>query len=104
MTTVKNELVVVPESWKTYFETDKISFTGLSDNNEFVRNFLRYLGGQDITKTDCKNFWQQYLTNNMDTDTFASKWQASLLKGWEGYANFNNWKVDCYKTYGGPTN
>ena len=104
ITTVKNELVVVPEAWKTYFETDKISFTGLSDNNEFVRNFLRYISGQDITKTDCKNFWQQYLTKNMDTDTFASKWQASLLKGWEAHANVNNWKVDCYKTYGGATN
>ncbi len=104
ITTVKNKLVVVPESWKTYFETDKISFTGLSDNNEFVINFLRYLGGQDSTKLDCKNFWQQYLTKNMDTNTFASKWQASLLTGWKAYANQMNWNENCYKTYGGPEN
>ena len=104
ITTVKNELVVVPESWKTYFETDKITFTGLSDNNEFVRNFLRYLGGQDNTKTDSKNFWQQYLTGNMTTETFAARWQSSLMTGWKGHAALNNWKEDCYKTWGGPTN
>lgn len=104
ITTVKNDAVVVPQSWATYFATDKISFTGLSDNNEFVRSFLRYLGGQDSTKLDCKNFWQQYLTGSMDTNTFASKWQNSLITGWKAYASSLNWNVDCYKTYGGPTN
>jgi len=104
MTTVKNEAVVVPQSWTEYFATDKISFTGLSDNNEFVRSFIRYLGGQENTKLDCKNFWQQYLTNNMDTNTFASKWHDSLMTGWKLYASSLNWNVDCYKTYGGSTN
>ena len=104
MTTVKNDAVVVPEAWSTYFATDKITFTGLSDNNEFVRSFLRYLGGQESTKLDCKNFWQQYLTGGMDTNTFASKWQTSLMTGWKAYASSLNWNVDCYKTYGGTTN
>lgn len=104
ITTVKNEAVVVPQAWAEYFSTDKISFTGLSDNNEFVRNFLRYLGGEDETKLDCKNLWQKYLTGSIDTDTFAKDWQASLMKGWNSYAGKQNWKLDCYKTYGGPTN
>ena len=102
ITTVKNELVVVPEDWKTYFETDKISFTGLSDNNEFVRNFLRYLGSVDSTKLDCKIYWQQYLTGQIGTDTFAKNWHDSLIKGWKTYANQQHWDVDCYKVYGGP--
>ena len=104
ITTVKNELVMVPQAWKTFFETDKISFTGLSDNNEFVRNFLRYLGASQVTKTDCKNLWQQYLTGKKTTEDFQKEWHASLLKGWESYANQQNWKLDCYKTWGGATN
>ena len=104
ITTVKNELVIVPQAWKTFFETDKISFTGLSDNNEFVRNFLRYLGASQVTKTDCKNLWQQYLTGKKTTENFQTEWHASLLKGWESYAGQQNWNIDCYKTWGGATN
>ena len=104
ITTVKNDLVVVPESWVEYFKTDKISFTGLSDNNEFVREFIRYLGGQQSTKIDSKNFWQQYLKNKMDTDTFADEWHKSLITAWKAYANQMSWNENCYKTYGGPEN
>ena len=103
ITTVKNELVVMPQAWKTFFATDKISFTGFSDNNEFVRNFIRELGASQVTKTDCKNLWQQYLTGKKTTENFQTEWHASLLKGWESYAGQQNWNIDCYKIWGGPT-
>lgn len=105
ITTVKNDLVTIPAKWSEFFGTTKISFTGLSDTNEFVRNFIRYLGGIQESKDKCVVIWKDILkkSGNISVDSFTSQWNDTLLSAWKIYANQQHWNVDCYKTWGGPT-
>ena len=105
ITTVKNDLVVVPARWADFFNTSKISFTGLSDNNEFVKSFMRYINSDSGNIKTSITIWQGLLGNgNVSVDQFADKWNESLMKAWSKYANAQGWKEDCYKTWGGDTN
>lgn len=106
ITTVKNDLVLVPEKWADFFKTDKITFTGLSDSNEFVKNLVRYLAGDQTNMEKSVVIWRDLLKKNggISVDAFASEWQESLLTAWDKYAAQQRWKTDCYKTWGGETN
>lgn len=105
ITTVKNELVTIPAKWSEFFGTTKISFTGLSDTNEFVRNFIRYLGGIQESKDKCVVIWKDILKKSgyISVDSFTTQWHDTLLSAWKIYANQQHWNVNCYKTWGGPT-
>lgn len=106
LTLVKQDLVKVPESWAEFFQTDAITFTGLSDSNEFVRNLVVGCGGQDV-KGDLSELWQKYLvgvgSDEINTDTFASSWSSITMNAWALYAKENNWNADCYKYPGQGT-
>jgi hypothetical protein len=111
LTTVYNDLVVIPETWKGFFATDKISFTGLADNNPFVGNFVRSLGYQWRTTDLFPTLWQQYLTgrgdNTINETQFGAQWQDTMMEDWAKHCYDNSWNVNCYKypgestTYGG---
>ncbi len=106
LTLVNQDLVKVPEAWVEFFQTDAITFTGLSDSNEFVRNLLVGCGGQDV-KGDLAELWQKYLvgvgSDVIDTDTFGSSWASITMNAWTNYAKQNNWNVNCYKYPGQGT-
>ena len=111
LTTVKNRYVLIPEAWDTFFKTDKISFTGLSDNNPFVGNFIRSLGHQKGTTEKCPELWTLYLTGTgskaIDEDYFGAQWQDAMLVDWKAHCKEFSWNELCYKypgadvTYGG---
>ena len=106
ITTVKNDLVVVPQKWIDFFKTDKISFTGLSDSNDFVKSFLRYIAmNKDNIETSIK-IWRGLLKTDapMSIDEFSTTWHNSLMVAWKEYATSQKWNEDCYKVWGGPTN
>lgn len=106
LTLVKQDLVKVPDAWAEFFQTDAITFTGLSDSNEFVRNLVVGCGGQDV-KGDLTELWQKYLvgvgSDEISTKEFASSWASISLNTWALYAKQNNWNVDCYKYPGQGT-
>ncbi len=106
LTLVRQDLVVVPEKWVEFFETDAITFTGLSDSSEFVRNLMVGCAGGNI-KGDLTELWQNYLVgtggDEITADTFASTWAGLCQTSWTEYAQKNNWNVNCYKYPGNGT-
>ncbi len=106
LTLVCQDLVKIPEKWTTFFATDKISFTGLADTNEFVRNMVVSIGGQSVADDKVK-FYQNLLIgvgqDQIDVDTFCNNWASTLMRGWAAYAKANNWNENCYKYPGNGT-
>ena len=107
LTTVYNDLVVMPQAWKTFFATDKISFTGFSDSNPFIGNFIRSLGHQAETTDLCPTLWQQYLTgtgsSSINETQFGDQWQDNMILDWKEHCKDNSWNENCYKYPGKDT-
>ena len=108
LTTVENDYVLIPEAWEEFFKTDKISFTGLADNNPFIGNFIRSLGHQAKTTELCPTLWQKYLTgkgdNTVTVDQFGVQWQDAMMIDWKAHCKEFSWNEDCYKNPGSATN
>ncbi len=106
LTLVQQDLVVVPDAWEEFFKTDVITFTGLSDSSEFVRNLMVGCCGGNV-KGDLTALWQNYLVSTggdaIDVDTFGSEWAELSMGAWTEYAQKNNWNVNCYKYPGKGT-
>lgn len=111
MTTVVNDLVVMPDTWKEFFQNDKISFTGLVDSNPFISFFVRSLNGEKNSKDAATDLWKKFLTGTgadaITADQFGGAWQDALMLDWTTHCNKQGWNVNCYKfpgqdvTYGG---
>ncbi len=111
MTTVVNDLVVMPEAWKEFFTNDKISFTGLVDSNPFISYFVRSLNGEQNSKTKATELWKKFLTGTgsdaITAAQFGGAWQDALMLDWDTHCKKQGWNVNCYKypgqdvTYGG---
>lgn len=106
LTLVKQKYVKVPEAWREFFQTDKVTFTGLVDSNEFIRNMVVSIGGQDVADTKVK-IYQNYLVgvgkDKIDADNLTSTWASTLYDGWVKYATQNGWSITCYKDPGHGT-
>lgn len=106
LTLVRQNLVKVPDEWKNFFATDKIKFTGLVDSNEFIRNMVVSVGGQNVSETKVK-LYQGLLAGKgsdaVDINAFSTEWASTLYSGWVAYATNNNWNVNCYKYPGNGT-
>ena len=89
MTTVKNNLVVVPEAWKTFFQTEKISFNGLVDSNPYISHLIRSFSEGEATSATLVTNWQKYLTGTgadaMDTNAFCLAWENAMELDWKDY-------------------
>ena len=100
LTLVKQKYVKVPEAWREFFQTDKVTFTGLVDSNEFIRNMVVSIGGQDVADTKVK-IYQNYLVgvgkDKIDVENLTSTWASTLYDGWVNYATQNGWSITCYK-------
>ena len=98
LTTVKNDLVVIPDAWKNFFQTDKVNFTGLADSNMITG--LGAVSFQGVTEIDKKSveLWQKILrTNNqISVAEFASDWHYALLTEWPNVARMHTWKEDSF--------
>ena len=116
LTTVVNELVLVPDSWTEFFATTKIQFTGLSDSNPFVSYFIRSLNGESGSIAKAEELWMKYLTapnelkGQSDSpleEIFGGQWQDALFADWPSFCKTHDWNENCYKypgkdvTYGG---
>jgi hypothetical protein len=89
MTTVKNDLVVIPEEWTSFFVTDKISFNGLVDGNPYISFLIRGFSDGESTAATVITNWQKYLTgtgaDEMNTYTFCTNWENALEEDWGDY-------------------
>lgn len=108
LTLVKQKYVKVPERWSEFFKTDKVTFTGLVDSNEFIRNMIVNCGGQGTITKDVKiDIWQNYLagtgSDQIDVAKLTSRWATTLNSAWTQYATDNGWNLNCYKYPGHGT-
>lgn len=101
LTTVKTDTVVVPETWEKFFETDRITFNGLVDTNQFISNLVMYIGSATV---DCQtvsvNLWKQYLTGTgndaITTADYQSEWHDTLMTGWKKTCKDYGYSETCY--------
>lgn len=100
LTTVKNDLVVIPQEWKEFFQTDKIKFTGLSDSNLMIG--LGVMSFQKTSKSELASvgLWQGVLStssNKITVDKFGEEWETTLKSNWPTVAQSHNWKEDSWQ-------
>ena len=101
LTTVPSEMVVVPEAWGEFFTTDKITFNGLVDVNQFIGSLVMYIGTATV---ECQsvsvNLWKQYLTGTgsdaIVTADFQKDWHDTLMEGWKKSCKDYGWSEKCY--------
>ena len=96
LTLVNTDYVLVPQAWKDFFATDKISFTGLSDSNPFVGQFIRGLDSRQNSSAALQTLWSTYLTTGMDLDEFGGTFQDSLMADWPDFCASKSWNAECY--------
>ena len=100
LTTVQNDLVIIPEEWVGFFQTDKITFTGLADNNKFIDiGVVNFFSNSKVSLKSVE-LWQKLLTtvNPISVDTFATEWHYSLLTNWPTVASEHNWPEDGWSS------
>ena len=108
LTTVINDYVVIPEDWKAFFDTDKISFTGLSDSNPFISYLIRDLNQEPKSSAKAIELWQKFLAgkgkDKINAGQFGGQWQDVLMVDWVTFCQRQGWDQNCWKNPGGPTN
>lgn len=98
ITTVKQEYVVIPEQWSSFFENNnKVSFSGLCDKNPFVSHLIRYLDTtSEHTNDIVAENWGKLMKNSSYTvNNFATDWAAALDADWESYAATKHYNPEC---------
>ena len=83
---VKNDLVVIPNEWKSYFEESNavIEFSGDVDANPFLGWGVRYVNGLEKTRACITELWQNLLMTGRSAEqtlipaTFAAKWSDAV--------------------------
>jgi hypothetical protein len=100
LTLVDTSLVIVPTEWNEYFNTKKISFTGLSDSNPYITFFVRALDSGSNSTIKAEELWKKYLTgtgaDKIDEVTFGGQWQDALMLDWPKFCEDRSWNKECY--------
>ena len=86
LSSVKNDLVVIPAEWKAYFEESNqtITFSGDVDANPFLSWGVRYVNGLPKTLACITENWQNLLltgrseAQTLIPATFAVKWKEAV--------------------------
>lgn len=97
LTTVKNELVLIPTDWVTFFQNEKISFTGLADNN----SHLNYGAYRLLDSTEAENkvveLYQKFMTptNPISVETFSDSLYSTFRKCYLNVCGNYNWPEDA---------
>lgn len=98
LTTVKNDLVLIPDSWKEFFKTDKISFTGLADNNSFLNYgvYRFFESTKALNKT--VELWQSFLkpSGAVSINTFSMELLETYISCYADVAKDKDWPLDGY--------
>lgn len=105
LTTIDNSLISVPASWQSFFNSDKISYTGLSDNNPYITYFIRSLSGEPKTSELANQIWLDFLVSGtVDAEEFGAQWQDTMMEDWKTFCDLKGWNDGCYLVPGGNTN
>ena len=95
----------VPESWKTFFESDKIAFNGLCDINWYNNNFLYHVNGQSDSReahvSTVLNMFTGKATSAADAvAAFQRDWDEAVRKGYNKLCEDMKWSKEMWKSPG----
>ena len=97
MTLVDNDLVCIPTEWEQFFKTDKITFTGLSDNNPFISWLIRGINNGTETKKKSAELWKKYYQGSITMEYFCNQWHSAMMVDWATHCDLYNWNENIYK-------
>ena len=96
----------VPESWSTFFESDKIAFNGLCDVNWYNNNFIYHVNGQTASREAHLTVVQRlYKTATYDTAAeavadFQSRWDDAVRDGFDALCESMGWSKTFWQRPG----
>ena len=105
LSSVKNELVVIPNEWKTFFaESGKtVTFNGDVDANPFLGWGVRYANGYTETQKVIRGYWRNLLMTGlaenqvMTVAGFAAKWDTAVRSDVADIVAYNGWPTEFWK-------
>lgn len=105
LSSVKNELVVIPAEWKSFFEESNktIKFNGDVDANPFLSWGVRYANGYTATQKVICEYWRNLLMTGLSKDqeltvgAFASKWDTAVRLDMTEIVAYNKWPDNFWK-------
>ena len=105
LSSVKNELVVIPAEWKSFFEESNktIKFSGDVDANPFLSWGVRYANGYTATQKVICEYWRNLLMTGLSKDqeltvgAFASKWDTAVRLDMTEIVAYNKWPDNFWK-------
>ena len=104
LSTVKNELVVIPEAWKAFFNksNETITFSGDVDANIFLSWGVRYTCGEtQVQKIICDNWRGLLMTGlgegqTLNVNKFAQDWRDAVFADAQSMVSKNGWNSEVW--------
>ena len=96
----------IPETWKQFFESDKIQFNGLCDVNWYNNNFIYHVNGQSDSREAHVNVVHKlYKTGKYDSAAdaiadFQKTWDEAVRAGYNKLCEGMNWSKELWKKPG----
>ena len=95
--------IAIPETWKAFFNSDKIKFNGLCDVDWYDNNFIYHVNGQTDSRAAHLNVVQKFLkTGNFESadaavHDFQTSWDAAVRTGYNTLCENMGWSKDLWK-------
>ena len=99
LSTVNNDLVVIPQEWTSFFnESNKtIKFSGDVDANVFLSWGVRFTQGETrVQEIICEN-WRKLLISDLTVGAFAAQWATAVEQDAKTLATKSMWPEDVWK-------
>ncbi len=105
LSSVKNELVVIPQEWKDFFDKsgETITFSGDVDANPFLGFGVRYGNGKPATQEVICSYWRNLLMTGLPANqtltvpAFMSKWDTAMRSDLPVIVAENKWPTEFWK-------
>lgn len=107
LSSVKNDLVVIPGEWKTFFEESgrTIQFNGDVDANPFLGWGVRYVNGLEKTRGGITELWRNLLMpeaalasgQKLNPNSFAANWKELVEQDMKTQVANDRWPEEFWK-------
>ena len=90
--------MIIPDTWVDFFRSDKISFTGLADNNPHLNYGAYRLLNNTRVENKVVESWQNFMkpTGAISVNKFGSDMLATFIASFSEIASQYSWPSDGY--------
>lgn len=105
LTSVKRDLVVIPDQWKTFFDESgkTVTFSGDVDADPFLGWGIRYCSGYTETEKVICEYWRNLLMTGLsdkqtyNVDQFCVNWGRAVATDMQAVVAYNKWPNEFWK-------